>query len=352
MAPTTIDWVAAEWLAARLAGSGSERAPDFGLDELAREAERHVVAYTGLQPAGPLPPPEAIGRREWIQSNISFTRQLLDPVLAAASAEMGKMKPGAKLWLEAVSSFELALMLGFMAQRILGQYEIVLLDEPASADPPRLLFVLPNLVETVGKLEVDEQEFVTWVTLHEVTHAVQFGGVPWLQKHLAELVQEMLKLAQERLKAPRRLRVPSRAELARVAGALRRGDMVGALAGDQERALIDRIQAVMAVIEGHAEHVMDAVGVKLLPSLPELRAALDGRRTSQSLMTKTVMRLLGFEMKLSQYKRGKVFCDEIVAQGGTDALLYLFSAPEALPTLAEVGDPGGWLARTAPARAR
>lgn len=180
MAATVVDWVATEWLATRLAGSGDAAEPglDWGLDELARQAEERVVAYTGLTPVGPLPPPEAIGRREWIQSNIKLTRQLLDPVFASASAEVGKMKPAGKLWLEAVSSFELALMLGFMAQRILGQYEVMLLEQPGNADPPRLLFVRPNLVQTVGKLDVDEHEFVTWVTLHEVTHAVQFGGVP------------------------------------------------------------------------------------------------------------------------------------------------------------------------------
>lgn len=349
MAATVVDWVATEWLATRLAGSGDAAEPglDWGLDELARQAEERVVAYTGLTPVGPLPPPEAIGRREWIQSNIKLTRQLLDPVFASASAEVGKMKPAGKLWLEAVSSFELALMLGFMAQRILGQYEVMLLEQPGNADPPRLLFVRPNLVQTVGKLDVDEHEFVTWVTLHEVTHAVQFGGVPWLQGHLAGLVGELLDRAQERLETQRRLRLPSRSEVARVAGALRHGDMVGALASPEERALIDRVQAVMAVIEGHAEHVMDAVGAELLPTLPQLRKALDARRSTQSPLTRVVMRLLGFELKLSQYKRGKVFCDAIVEQGGIEALTRVFSAPEALPTLAEVSDPAAWLARTA-----
>jgi coenzyme F420 biosynthesis associated uncharacterized protein len=346
MTASVIDWVAVEWLSAKLAGSGSERVVDFKLDELALEAQRRVVAYTGLVPRGPLPPPESIGRREWIQSNIRSTRQLLDPVLDSASSATGPMKPGARLWLEAVSSLELGLMLGFLAQRILGQYELVLLDESARADPPRLLFVLPNLMETVAKLDVDEHEFVNWVTIHEITHAVQFGGVPWLQGHLAGLVRELLDRAQERLETPRKLHLPSREEISRVGSAVRRGDLVAALAGEQERALIDRVQAVMAVIEGHAEHVMDAVGVELLPSLPQLRTALDGRRTTQSPVTRMVMRLLGFELKLSQYKRGKAFCDAIVERGGTAALRHVFSSPEALPTLDEVGDPIAWLGRT------
>jgi putative hydrolase len=102
----------------------------------------------------------------------------------------------------------------------------------------------------------------------------------------------------------------------------------------------------MAVIEGHAEHVMDAVAPDLLPSLPKLRAALDRRRKSQSGLSRLVAKLLGLEMKLRQYEQGKFFCDAIVDKGGTAALAHLWSAPEALPTMAELRDPDAWLERT------
>ena len=118
------------------------------------------------------------------------------------------------------------------------------------------------------------------------------------------------------------------------------------VASEPERTAIDRAQAVMAVIEGHAEHVMDAVAPELLPSLPDLRRALDERRKVQSPLGRLVSRLLGMEMKLKQYERGKIFCDEIARVAGGAALRHLFSAPEALPTLAEVEDPAAWLRRT------
>ena len=138
-------------------------------------------------------------------------------------------------------------------------------------------------------MSAPEEEFLTWVALHEVTHAVQFSGVPWLQPHMAGLVSELLNSMELRLETPRRLRMPSRAEVTRIAGAVRRGDIVGIFASAGERATIDRVQAMMAVIEGHAEHVMDAVAPELLPSLPKLRAALDRRRHAQSVRS----RLLG-----------------------------------------------------------
>jgi putative hydrolase len=138
--------------------------------------------------------------------------------------------------------------------------------------------------------------------------------------------------------------------MARVGGALRRGDFLALVVSPTERSVLDRVQAVMAVIEGHAEHVMDAVAPDLLPSLPRLRDALNRRRRSQSALSRIVARLLGLELKLRQYEQGKIFCDAIVEEGGTGALQYVFSSPEALPTLTELRDPSAWLARTVAAR--
>jgi coenzyme F420 biosynthesis associated uncharacterized protein len=184
--------------------------------------------------------------------------------------------------------------------------------------------------------------------LHEVTHAVQFAGVPWLHGHIAGLVRELLKTAEVRLDRSRKLRMPTGVEVRRVLGNLRRGDFISLVTTQAERDTLDRVQAVMAVIEGHAEHVMDAVAPDLLPSLPQLRAALNRRRRSQSALSRLVGRLLGMDLKLRQYEQGKQFCDAVVRERGVDALHNVFSGPEALPTLAELRDPSAWLARTAP----
>jgi coenzyme F420 biosynthesis associated uncharacterized protein len=237
-------------------------------------------------------------------------------------------------------------VVGYLAQRVLGQYELVLLDEAVDDRTPRLLFVLPNLGQAVQAFGAEEKEFMTWVALHEVTHAVQFAGVPWLHGHVAGLVRELLQKAEVRIDAPRKLRVPSREELRRIGGALRHGDLISIVTSTAERETLDRVQAVMAVIEGHAEHVMDAVAPDLLPSLPRLRAALDRRRRSQTGLSRLVARLLGLDLKLRQYEQGKYFCDAVVQARGPEALHLVFSGPEALPTLAELRDPSSWLTRT------
>jgi coenzyme F420 biosynthesis associated uncharacterized protein len=340
-----IDWILAEKIAGYVAGSGDAAPPQSDLAALAGEAERRVVAYTGLEPSRPLPPPEGVDRREWVRANVSAMRRMLDPVLERAGAGLGPLRPAVQLAVSVMVTSEVGVVLGYLGQRVLGQYELVLLDESPADRPPRLLFVLPNLGAAVKAFSAPEDEFMTWVALHEVTHAVQFAGVPWLQGHVASLVRELLKSAELRIDTPRKLRLPGTGEIKRVAGAVRSGDLISIFTTEAERDTLDRVQSVMAVIEGHAEHVMDAVAPDLLPSLPSLRAALDRRRKSQSGLSRLLAKVLGLELKLRQYEQGKFFCDAIVRAGGTEALVHVFSGPEALPTLAELTDPPAWLAR-------
>jgi len=342
-----IDWILAERIAVFVAGTGETAPPGVDLGELAAESQARVVAYTGLRPVGPLPPPEGIGRREWVASNVASMRALLDPVLARAGKRLGPMGPAMEIGAGLLLSAEVGVVLGYLAQRVLGQYELVLLDEAVAERPPRLLFVLPNLSAAVRSFEADEREFMTWVTLHEVTHAVQFAGVEWLHGHVAGLVRELLASAEVRLEAPRKLRMPSGPEIRRMLAALRRGDLISIVTTSAERETLDRVQAVMAVIEGHAEHVMDAVAPDLVPSIGRLRAGIDRRRRSQSTLSRLVAKLLGLDLKLRQYEQGKRFCDAVVRAGGTDALAHVFSSPEALPTLRELDNPRAWLRRTA-----
>jgi coenzyme F420 biosynthesis associated uncharacterized protein len=348
MPAPVIDWIVAEWIAARVAGEGRAPVPQIDLAPIVADAQQRVVAYTGLVPTGPLPPAEGVSRREWVAANVASTRALIEPMLERLTEQLGPVKPAAQLWLGVTGSSEVGLLIGYLSQRVLGQYELVLLKEAADGRAPRLLFVMPNLGEAIKRFEADEREFITWVALHEVTHAVQFGGVPWLQDYLADLIRELLESAEERMGRRRNLGIPSRETVERVGRAALKADLLGMIASEPERAVMDRAQAVMSVIEGHAEHVMDAVAPELLPSLPDLRRALEERRRVQSPFGRLVSRLLGMEMKLKQYERGKIFCDEVVRSGGEDALRHLFSAPDALPTLAEIEDPAAWLRRTQP----
>jgi coenzyme F420 biosynthesis associated uncharacterized protein len=343
-----IDWIIAERIADFVAGTGEGHLDPGGLPQIAAESQARVIAYTGLHPARPLPDPEGIDRHEWVATNVGSMRTLLDPVLDRAGKNLGPLRPAVQIGLGFVLSTEVGVVLGYLAQRVLGQYELVMLDEAVEDRPPRLLFVLPNLGQAVRSFDADEKEFLTWVTLHEVTHAVQFAGVPWLHSHVAGLMGELLQSAELRLDTPRKLRLPTGDQIRHLATSLRKGDLISIVTSKAERETLDRVQAVMAVIEGHAEHVMDAVAPDLVPSLARLRTALDRRRRSQTGLSRLVARLLGLDMKLRQYEQGKLFCDAVVREAGVEALHRVFSSPESLPTLAELSDPSAWLARTAP----
>jgi coenzyme F420 biosynthesis associated uncharacterized protein len=211
---------------------------------------------------------------------------------------------------------------------------------------PRLLLVAPNLAQAARSLGVDEEQLVAWVTIHEVTHAVQFSGATWLRGHLAGMLGELIEGLQSSVSLRQFLKLSDPKNTHDLLERLRRGELLRLSIGEERWELVEKMQATMTLIEGHAEHVMDEVGGDVLPSLPRLRAAMTRRRTSRGLPWRVLERLLGLELKLRQYEGGRRFCDAVVAAGGPAALAKAWSGPEALPTATELDAPESWLSRT------
>ena len=317
------------------------------LAAICADAEARVVQYTGLRPARALPAPEAVPRSGWIAANVASMGALLEPLGERLGAG-GRVGGTARSAVSVLLSIEAGALTGYLSQRVLGQYEFVMVDPDA---PARLLFVAPNIAHAATRLEADEEELLRWIAFHEVTHAVQFAGVPWLRPYLGELIGELLSSLDVRVDPRALLRMPSLDDAKGLLGALKEGGLVAAL-GSGRRELLDRVQGVMGVVEGHAEHVMDVVGADALPSLAELRSALDRRRRERPPLLALLERLIGLDAKLRQYEEGKRFCDGVVAAAGPAALHRVFDAPEQLPSPGELRDPAAWLRRTgAPAAA-
>ena len=340
-----IDWVLVRRIAEAIAGDGgSASAPAGDLAAIAADAEQRVRAYTQLVPMSTLPPPEMVSRKQWIEANVRSMQPVLDRVGGRVGGGMGLLGRPARAFARALLSAQVGGLTGFLAQRVLGQYDMPLLD---SSGAPRLLMVGPNLSSAAERLEADPEELLQWVTLHELTHAVQFGSVPWLRLHLASLVREVVDTLEVKIDTSKGARAPSAGDLREWIDTIRRGELVTLVIGRERRVLVDRIQATMAVIEGHAEHVMDAVGAEVIPSQEALRTALERRRLTRSGPMRLLERVLGFELKLRQYREGKRFCDAVVAAVGIEGLNRVWAAPHALPTLAELANPDAWIARTA-----
>jgi coenzyme F420 biosynthesis associated uncharacterized protein len=333
-----IDWKLAGTVArgvANLQPAGNPE-PFEQLAEPAAEAERLVSAYTGLK-AGFVPPAEAVGRQGWIDANLKSLSAVLEPAVDRLGGKLGPLGVIAG----SVMAVEAGAVSGFLAGRVLGQYEFPVLEPEA---PARLLFVSPNLAQAAGSLEAPDDQLLRWVALHEMTHALQFGGVPWLREHLAAQLRELLTAVQM---DPRSLvRVPDLTDLRGTLERVREDGLATVMIGPEKRETLDRVQAFMAVLEGYAEHVMDAIGADVLDDLPSLRAALGRRRRDRSGLLKVLDRLLGMDLKLRQYEQGKAFCDAVVARAGIEGLNRVWISPAAMPTVAELDDAAGWLART------
>jgi coenzyme F420 biosynthesis associated uncharacterized protein len=334
-----IDWNLAGQVARGVAGlqpSGNPE-PFEAVAGPAAESERLVSAYTGLSPAEPLPVPEPVTRDAWIEANLRSIGSVLDPVAERMGGKLGPVAAAGNVLL----AIEAGAVSGFLAGRVLGQYEFAVLEPSA---PARLLFVAPNLGHATTTLDADADQLLRWVALHETTHALQFGGVPWLREHLAGIVFQLLSSLDV---DPRSLlRLPDLTDLRGLVDRVREGGLPFLAGGDERRVQLESAQAFMALIEGYAEHVMDAVGADLLDDVAALRAAMDRRCQERSGLLRVVEKLIGLELKLRQYELGKAFCDEVVAREGIEGLNRAWSQPEALPTYAELSDPAGWLART------
>jgi coenzyme F420 biosynthesis associated uncharacterized protein len=342
-----VDWS----LARRVAGfaGATEGQTDVGVDvaAIARRLEPEVIGYTGLRPIGDTPAAELVDRADWADANLTTFSHLLDPVADRMSDRLAAAGPIAgplRLAAGATVAAEAGLVVGYMSQRVIGQFELSLIQPEA---PTRLLFVAPNLEKAVTELGVDRSAFIDWIVLHELTHVVQFTGVPWLRDHLGSLLRAYLDSVDVHIKTGAAGGIPSMPNVSELVERFRDGGLMALIQSREQRELMDRLQPVMAVIEGYSEHVMDALGKTLVPGYEELRKAMDHRRRSRSAPERLLQKLLGLDMKMKQYEQGKRFCDAVVAEGGIETLNLVWRSSADMPTPAELEDPTAWVRRTA-----
>jgi uncharacterized protein (DUF2342 family) len=369
-----IDWSAAQRIGELVAHAGGSGKLDAGVRAEAIEPRAHdfatrVSAYSGLLLDSELPPLELVDRPSWIAANLQTMRPMLAPLSERLGDQGGLVSGPLRSVSGLVLGAQVGALTGMLSQRVLGQYDVALLDPGV---PPRLLLLAPNLGQAASNLELDGEELMLWVAIHEITHAVQFSGAPWLREHVGGMLSELLAGLQVALggdggadqerpdgnsagpagPGPSWLpRLPDPGELRDMVDRARRGELLRLTLGEDRWRLVERMQATMSLIEGHAEHVMDAVGAEVLPTLPRLRAAMTRRRTQRGLPWRVLEKLLGLELKMRQYETGRRFCDAVVATGGPQALALVWSGPEALPSAEELEHPERWTARMIPAAA-
>jgi coenzyme F420 biosynthesis associated uncharacterized protein len=340
-----VDWDLAVRTAAVVGRPGpqlSAQAAADVVDELraaARLSTGHVAETAKMSPADG-PAVLVVDRAGWARANATAFRALLAPVVEEAFERRGR-SPG--LAIAAVGSritgAEVGSLLGVLSSRVLGQYD------PFSAQPGRLLLVAPNVVQTETDLAVRPSDFRLWVCLHEETHRVQFAVTPWLAEHLRS---EIRALVADLLLEPSQLAERLLAALRSVPDLLRGGSstsLLDAVQTPQQRARLARLTAVMSLLEGHADVIMDEVGPQVVPSVTTIRERFERRRAGRGVLDLILRRLLGLEAKLRQYADGARFVRGVMQEVGVEGFNAVWTSPNTLPDPAEIADPIAWVRR-------
>jgi coenzyme F420 biosynthesis associated uncharacterized protein len=339
-----VDWALAERVAGALSGQGSRWSGTE--EELRAESDRAaelVRRYTGLRPKGRMPTAELVDRSEWAQVNLESFRDLSARVEEHLEDRMNGRAAGLQRTIvRAATGAEVGLAVGYLSQKVIGQYDVALIG-PARA--PRLLFVGPNLSSARARLDVDRDLFLRWIALHETTHAVHFASVPWLREHIGGIAEQLFEKAALEVKPGELLGKLARLRPGELVRSVTNGELARLLWPEPQRELVDRLTAAMTLVEGYAEHVMDAVGHQLDAGFVDLRRALDRDRERRGVLDSIVAKVLGLDMKLAQYRRGKAFADEVVSAHGIRTLNRAWRGPDDLPHPDELDDPETWVNR-------
>lgn len=343
MRVSAIDWGLARATGVRLASKGPNTTREDAsaavamLRDLAREAVE-PVRETSMLDAQDAPPAIVVDRPAWIESNIDGFQVALAPALAKVELEAGTLtrEVGSR-----ITALELGAMLGWLSGKVLGQFEAF---RPAG-EPGRLLLVAPNIVSAQRALGVDERDFAMWVCLHEETHRVQFGAVPWLADHLLSEIHSLIETTDMGA-----VEMVKRLGSAVVAlGQVLRGDqeasILEAAQTPEQRVIFDRITAVMSLLEGHADVIMDEVGPAVVPSVAVIRERFDRRRREVGQFDGTLRRILGFDAKMRQYSDGASFTRGVMERVGTEGFNQVWAEPANLPSRKEIADPAAWVRR-------
>ena len=342
-----IDWETVRGIARRRLGADGaplrvdvrDSAEDFYREAL-RRIEPVVAEEIGAELPAALETPAVIDRQEWIDLNLVTFEQLFDRIEQIMASQAAADTPGralARIVNRSIGNQQLGFLMAFLARKVLGQYDISLLAATPTSRG-RLHFVEPNIRATAANMRLPLDEFRTFIALHEATHAFEFEAYPWLRAHFAGLVAESIdRLAADSSGLGGRLR----SALANRDG----GHWLERLMTPAQLETFQRTQALMSLLEGYSNHVMNAAGEQLLPGFSQIHERFERRNVSRGPLERAIMRLTGLDLKMEQYQAGERFVDTVIASRDRGFMNRVWQGPETLPTLEEIRAPARWIAR-------
>lgn len=319
------------------------RALEEDFAEATEAAERYVEEMTGLvSTAGPA---LAIvtDRAEWVKANIGSFRRLLRPVAERLANGTERQKGAISPLNRAAAGAEVGLLLTWISSRVLGQYDLLPGEETSAKDA--VYYVGPNIVAIERRNAFPPKEFRLWIAVHEVTHRVQFTGVPWLRDYFLDLVERGTNLSPPDTHAVLDSLRRAVGELRAGRNPLAEGGVVGLIANSEQLEMLREAQALMSLLEGHGDVIMSRVGLERIPGAPRFARVLAERRSSTRGAAKLIQQALGIEAKLRQYAEGERFVETVLDEGGDELFARVWSSASMLPTMEEIKDPSRWIAR-------
>ena len=351
-----IDWDWATNMAIRTAGRTPTLHPGAiaqlqrMYEDMLRDIEGPIAAYTHNELSLANTRVEVLDRAGWIRANVVNFRELLQPVEDFYRETAGQtrfpppmpLQRGAQMLL----SSQIGILVGYLSRRVLGQYDIALLGQETISGG-KLYFVEPNLQQVEQMLSVPPDELRRWIALHEATHAHEFELYPWVREYLNNSLRQYLRLLLEDMRGRGDGGDNTLAMIMnRFIGNLRQGhNVINALMTPPQRELLSRLQALMALAEGYSNHVMNNVGRDLLPNFELIHTRVEQRQRQRSPAEQWFLRITGLSLKMEQYRLGEQFVDTVVRQRDITFANRAWQSREALPTEAEIRDPGRWIAR-------
>lgn len=345
-----VDWDLAERVATKIASRNqpvrsyhyATLEPDF--TRFTAEAEELVAAETGLRSLSGNARARVADRPAWIGANIASFQRLLAPVTDKMSS---KAKSNTRMASVAgkVGGTEVGVLLGWMSSRVLGQYDLLIIEDENPEDQDIVYYVGPNVMALERKHGFPPDEFRLWLALHEVTHRAQFTGVPWLREHFLGLVGETLDAVDPDPKVLKQ--AVERIVEARKKGedALADGGLPALLATPEQQVVLNKISGMMSLLEGHGDVTMDRAGADRIPSAEHFSATLRARRNSARGLSRIFQKVIGIEAKLNQYQAGEKFIAAVEEVGGPELVNRAWEGPENLPSMDEIKAPQLWIDR-------
>ncbi|WP_455836368.1 zinc-dependent metalloprotease [Pseudarthrobacter siccitolerans] len=358
-ASSLINWDLAASTAARLTPAGpvlNQAAIGDAVDSLRRLADasvEHVHEITGLEAARNLRDSTVlvVDRASWAKANTQSFAVMLKPAMEKMlESRRGSLSPAAASVSGAITGSQLGAVLAFLSSKVLGQYDpFAALAEGSNAPSGgRLLLVAPNIISVERELNVTPEDFRLWVCLHEQTHRVQFAAAPWLRHHMLQQIDELSghllgnvdSLMERATAAARSLK--DRTGNGNTPG---RGAILDLLQDPEEKAAISHLTAVMSLLEGHANVVMDAVDASIVPSVKTIRQRFNDRGKDRGIIEKFIRSMLGLDAKMRQYSDGARFVRAVVDVAGMEGFNRVWESADHLPTEPEIHDAKLWLER-------